>query len=142
MASSDPLTSIKGFLRDILGSEASTDFSDDFLESYIRRFGGRVDAVQCALESLIEEYYNKTNAQMRRGADLAPELLQSPREFFKLPFFKKVCTLLLHHYTVQNIVVTPTEHDHIISLAVYFSNIPSLLPVVALFAGFAVSWYL
>ena len=98
MASSEAVASVKSYLKDIIGSEESSVFSDDILESSIRKFSGRIDAVQCALESLIEEYYSSAEAPMRRRGEqtFGPESLPtSSREFFKLPFFKKVCTLLL-----------------------------------------------
>ena len=92
MASSEAVSSIKRHLKDILGTESSV-FSDDILESYIRKFSGRIDAVQCALESLIEEYYNNADTPLRRrGSSSIPESLPTSRDFFKLPFFKKVCT--------------------------------------------------
>jgi len=91
MASSEAVASIKSYLKDIIGSEESSAFSDDILESSIRKFSGRIDAVQCALESLIEEYYSSAEDPMRRGEQtFGPESLPtSSREFFKLPFFKK-----------------------------------------------------
>ena len=114
MASSEAVASIKSYLKDILGSDSSV-FSDDILESYIRKFSGRVDAVQCALESLIEEYYSGANDPMRRGGpSFVPESLPSSLEFFKLPFFKKVCTLcsmltnILHCYVLDTVTKRPT----------------------------------
>ena len=51
-----------------------------------------MDAVQCALESLIEEYYNEANQQMNNicPTDLLDKKPEKPIEFFKLPFFKRV----------------------------------------------------
>ena len=117
MASSEAVASIKSYLKDILGSDSSV-FSDDILESYIRKFSGRVDAVQCALESLIEEYYSSgSNDPMRRGGpSFVPESLPSSLEFFKLPFFKKVCTLysMLTKILHCNVLDTVTKRDTII----------------------------
>ena len=114
MASSEAVASIKSYLKDIIGSEESSVFSDDILESSIRKFSGRIDAVQCALESLIEEYYSSADAPMRRGEPtFGPESLPtSSREFFKLPFFKKVCTLLYSLLNDRTRTVT-MGHDHI-----------------------------
>ena len=117
MASSEAVASIKSYLKDILGSDSSV-FSDDILESYIRKFSGRVDAVQCALESLIEEYYSSgSNDPMRRGGpSFVPESLPSSLEFFKVPFFKKVCTLysMLTKILHCNVLDTVTKRDTII----------------------------
>lgn len=115
MASPEAIASIRRYLKDILGSESV--FSDDIIVSYIRKFSGRIDAVQYALDSLLEDYYNApqgyysaphqgyfnapqdqeyqndSNAPMNRGAGGSSSVSESFREFCKLPFFKKVCTL-------------------------------------------------
>ena len=121
MASPEAVASIRSYLKDILGSESV--FSDDIIGSYIRKFSGRIDAVQYALDSLLEDYYNAphpqgyysapqgyfnapqgyynapqeyqndSNAPMNRGAGGSSSVSESFREFCKLPFFKKVCTL-------------------------------------------------
>ena len=113
MASPEAVASIRSYLKDILGSESV--FSDDIIGSYIRKFSGRIDAVQYALDSLLEDYYsapqgycsappqgyfnapqeyqNDSNAPMNRGAGGSSSVSESFREFCKLPFFKKVCTL-------------------------------------------------
>ena len=114
MASPEAVASIRSYLKDILGSESV--FSDDIIVSYIRKFSGRIDAVQYALDSLLEDYYsaphpqgyysapqgyfnapqeyqNDSNAPMNRGAGGSSSVSESFREFCKLPFFKKVCTL-------------------------------------------------
>ena len=148
MASSEAVASIKSYLKDILGSDSSV-FSDDILESYIRKFSGRVDAVQCALESLIEEYYSSgSNDPMRRGGpSFVPESLPSSLEFFKLPFFKKVCTLysMLTKILHCNVLDTVTKRDTIIFiwLILYCTllNLEHSKPV-ALLPWFEVSWHL
>ena len=91
-STSSSLDSLRKWLNDIIGSHSAEIFSDDFLGSYLRQFGGRVDAVQCALESLIEEYYNEANQQMNNicPTDLLDKKPEKPIEFFKLPFFKRV----------------------------------------------------
>ena len=133
MASSAAVASIRSYLKDILGSDSV--FSDDIILSYIRKFSGRIDAVQCALDSLLEDYYKapqgynsapqgayysapqgayysappgyfyappgyyyapqeyQQDAAMNRGAGGSSSVSDSFREFCKLPFFKKVCTL-------------------------------------------------
>ena len=125
MASSAAVASIRSYLKDILGSDSV--FSDDIILSYIRKFSGRIDAVQCALDSLLEDYYKapqgynsapqgayysappgyfyappgyynapqeyQQDAAMNRGAGGSSSVSDSLREFCKLPFFKKVCTL-------------------------------------------------
>jgi len=109
MASPEAVASIRSYLKDILGSESV--FSDDIIVSYIRKFSGRIDAVQYALDSLLEDYYsapqgycsappqgyfnapqeyqNDSNAPMNRGAGGSSSVSESFREFCKLPFFKK-----------------------------------------------------
>ena len=91
-STSSSLDNLRKWLNDIIGSHSAEIFSDDFLGSYLRQFGGRVDAVQCALESLIEEYYNEANKQMNNicPTDLLDKKPEKPIEFFKLPFFKRV----------------------------------------------------
>ena len=133
MASSAAVATIRSYLKDILGSDSV--FSDDIILSYIRKFSGRIDAVQCALDSLLEDYYKapqgynsapqgayysapqgayysappgyfyappgyyyapqeyQQDAAMNRGAGGSSSVSDSFREFCKLPFFKKVCTL-------------------------------------------------
>ena len=145
MESSAAVASIRSYLKDILGSDSV--FSDDIILSYIRKFSGRIDAVQCALDSLLEDYYKapqgynsapinipqgayysapqgayysapqgayysappgyfyappgyynvpqeyQQDAPMNSGAGGSSSVSDSFREFCKLPFFKKVCTL-------------------------------------------------
>ena len=132
MASSEAVASIKSYLKDIIGSEESSVFSDDILESSIQKFSGRIDAVQCALESLIEEYYSSAEDPMRRGEPtFGPESLPtSSREFFKLPFFKKVCTLLLFTLCLKTLqcnvrsertrtVTKGHDHNNLIQFVLY-----------------------
>ena len=88
MASISPLQSIRKYLCDIIGEEASKRYSDDFLNSYIEQFQGRLDDVQCALESLIEQFYEIDNERIN---NLIPEELRpkEPIEFFQLPFVSR-----------------------------------------------------
>ena len=88
MASLSPLQSIRKYLSDIIGEEASKRYSDEFLNSYINQFQGRLDDVQCALENLIEEYYDIENERMNQfiPKELRPK---EPIQFFQLPFTSK-----------------------------------------------------
>ena len=104
-STSSSLDSLRKWLNDIIGSHSAEIFSDDFLGSYLRQFGGRVDAVQCALESLIEEYYNEANQQMNNicPTDLLDKKPEKPIEFFKLPFFKRVRLFWFYFILIQQL---------------------------------------
>jgi len=84
------LETLKNNLKDIIGKESLNAFSDEYLQHYLNRFNGRVDAVQSVIENLVEEIYNNEN---RRLNDLIKDVprgnTDGPIEFFKLPFAKK-----------------------------------------------------
>ena len=91
---------VRDHLKEIVGDEYKHVFSDDFIKSELNKFNGRIDAVECALEDLIEIHYAEANEQMNK---LIPEDIFSPnpskpREpvtFFHLPFVKKVNIFLI-----------------------------------------------
>ena len=98
---SSKVQKVRDHLKEIVGDEYKHVFSDDFIKCELRKFNGRVDAVECALEDLIEIHYAEANEQMNK---LIPEDIFStqtpkpkicePVTFFHLPFVKKVIYIL------------------------------------------------
>jgi len=80
-------------LQEILGNNARNIFSDDLIRKHLNHYQGRADALQCALESLCEDYYEESNRFLNQhlpSFDLPPELTQrGPIEFFHNPFKRK-----------------------------------------------------
>jgi len=94
---SSKVQKVRDHLKEIVGDEYKHVFSDDFIKCELSKFNGRVDAVECALEDLIEIHYAEANEQMNK---LIPEDIFStqtpkpkicePVTFFHLPFVKKL----------------------------------------------------
>ena len=85
-------------LQEILGNNARNIFSDDLIRKHLNHYQGRADALQCALESLCEDYYEESNRFLNQHLPsfaLPPELTQrGPIEFFHNPFKRKKVSIL------------------------------------------------
>ena len=80
---------LRTHLKEILGTDSSHLFSDEFLESYLVQYDGRLDAVECALESLIEQYYDQANKDMNNLVKGIQGVRDESISLFSLPFSKK-----------------------------------------------------
>ena len=84
-----PVSHIRNHLKEILGYDSSNFFSDQLIQDYLIQYQGRVDKVECALESLIEQYYEHANKNMNNFVKNIGGAADSSVNFFKLPFTKR-----------------------------------------------------
>ena len=84
---------VRRHLREILGTEARERFSDEVIRKHIRNYQGRPDVLACALESLCEDYYEKSNRFLNNHlpecASPTSQSQRGPTEFFQNPFKRK-----------------------------------------------------
>jgi len=84
---------IRKHLQEILGTDGKNFFSDDLIRRHLRHYQGRADAIQCALESLCEDYYEESNRflndHLPTFAFSSSQTQRGPVEFFQNPFKRK-----------------------------------------------------
>jgi len=81
-------------LQEILGNDAKNTFSDDLIRKHLNSFQGRADALQCALESLCDNYYEESNKFLNQHLPrfaLPPDLsdFSDLTQSFQNPFKRK-----------------------------------------------------
>ena len=85
--------SVRKHLQEILGTEGRDIFSDELIRRHLQNYQGRVDAIQCALESLCEFYYEESNRflndHLPTFALSQSQAQRGPIEFFQNPFKRK-----------------------------------------------------
>ena len=88
------IENVRKHLQEILGNDAKNTFSDDLIRKHLNNFQGRADALQCALESLCDNYYEESNKFLHQHLPrfaLPPDLgdFSDLTQSFQNPFKRK-----------------------------------------------------
>ena len=96
----EAIENVRKHLQEVLGIDAKNAFSDEVIRKHLSYYRGRADDIQCALESLCEDYYEESNKFLNQhlpSFSLPADINQrGPVEFFQNPFKRKKVRALYH----------------------------------------------